>query len=297
MTAIVGSRWPGARSSMAASGQRSPQRSHRLPVRRSSRARRAARSTGSRQEVRREGELRCGRSGRRGEHRRGERVPRAAAAGSVAASRSAQEPPPTRAQSQAANSGTANRSTGPISATGTIAPSRRRVSAPSWCADDMEDHGVVRGIEVVPVIAPAPGPQVDLDAAGAQFASGEEDQRIAEIRTETVTPGAAVDDLQATPSTVARDAGTAPLCQAALRTISGGSGRALMRLHAVEGDSRVSVCISGAFPASPHRRGTACALAGCTIWGGSSLVPPKRGARRASSRGATVAPLAHCRPQ
>ena len=60
--------------------------------------------------------------------------------------------------------------------------------------DEMKNDRVIRRIEMVPVISPAACAQVDLDAAGAKLASVEEDQRIAKIRPETVTPGAAVDD-------------------------------------------------------------------------------------------------------
>src|SRR5688500_173611 len=62
--------------------------------------------------------------------------------------------------------------------------------------DQMEHDRVIRGIEVVPVIAPAPGAQVDLDAAGAKLPSVKKDERVAKIRPETVTPRAAVNDLQ-----------------------------------------------------------------------------------------------------
>jgi hypothetical protein len=61
--------------------------------------------------------------------------------------------------------------------------------------DDMEDDGVIRGIEMVPVIAPATGAEVDLDAAGAKLASVKEDERVTKIGSETVTPGTAVNDL------------------------------------------------------------------------------------------------------
>jgi hypothetical protein len=63
-------------------------------------------------------------------------------------------------------------------------------------ADEMEDDGVIRRIEMVAVIAPATGAQVNLDAAGAELASVEEDERVAKIRPETVTPGTTVNDLE-----------------------------------------------------------------------------------------------------
>ena len=62
--------------------------------------------------------------------------------------------------------------------------------------DQMEHDRVIRGIEVVPVIAPAPGAQVDLDAAGAKLPSVKKNERVAKIGPETVTPRAAVNDLQ-----------------------------------------------------------------------------------------------------
>lgn len=62
--------------------------------------------------------------------------------------------------------------------------------------DEMENDRVIRGIEVVSMIGPAAGPQVNLDAAGAKLTSVEEDERITKIRTETVTPRPAVNDLQ-----------------------------------------------------------------------------------------------------
>jgi hypothetical protein len=49
---------------------------------------------------------------------------------------------------------------------------------------------------MVPVIRPAAGAQVNLDAAGAELASVEEDERVAKIRPETVTPGTTVNDLE-----------------------------------------------------------------------------------------------------
>ena len=62
--------------------------------------------------------------------------------------------------------------------------------------DEMKNDRVIRGIEVVPVIDPAAGAQVDLDAASTKLSSIEEDERVAKIRPQTVTPGAAVNDLQ-----------------------------------------------------------------------------------------------------
>jgi hypothetical protein len=63
-------------------------------------------------------------------------------------------------------------------------------------ADEVENDGVIRGIEVMPVIAPAAGAQVDLDAAGAKLASVEENERVSKIGPETVTPRSTVNDLQ-----------------------------------------------------------------------------------------------------
>jgi hypothetical protein len=60
----------------------------------------------------------------------------------------------------------------------------------------MEDDRVIRGIEMVPVIPPAAGAQVDLDAACAKLPSIDENERVSEIGPETVTPGTAVNDLQ-----------------------------------------------------------------------------------------------------
>jgi hypothetical protein len=62
--------------------------------------------------------------------------------------------------------------------------------------DEMENDRVIGGIEMVPVICPAAGAQVNLDAAGAELASVEEDERVAKIRPETVTPGTTVNDLE-----------------------------------------------------------------------------------------------------
>jgi hypothetical protein len=62
--------------------------------------------------------------------------------------------------------------------------------------DEMENDRVIRGIEMVTVISPAAGAEVDLDATGAKLTSVEEDERVAKIRPQTVTPGAAVNDLQ-----------------------------------------------------------------------------------------------------
>jgi len=62
--------------------------------------------------------------------------------------------------------------------------------------DEMEDNRVIRGIEMVAVISPAAGAQVDLDAAGTKLSSVEENERVAKIRPETVTPRPAVNDLQ-----------------------------------------------------------------------------------------------------
>jgi hypothetical protein len=62
--------------------------------------------------------------------------------------------------------------------------------------DEMENDRVIGGIEVVPMIGPAAGPQVNLDAAGAKLTSVEEDERVAKIGPETVTPRPTVNDLQ-----------------------------------------------------------------------------------------------------
>jgi len=62
-------------------------------------------------------------------------------------------------------------------------------------ADKMEHDRVVRGIEMVPMIAPATGAQVDLDAAGAELPSVEENERVPKIGPETVTPRSAMNDL------------------------------------------------------------------------------------------------------
>ena len=62
--------------------------------------------------------------------------------------------------------------------------------------DEMKNDCVIGRIEMVPVIVPAAGTQVDLDAAGAKLASDKEDERVTKIRSETVTPGTAVNDLQ-----------------------------------------------------------------------------------------------------
>ncbi len=62
--------------------------------------------------------------------------------------------------------------------------------------DEMEDDRVIRGIEMVPMIAPAAGAQVDLDAAGAKLSAIEEDERVAKIGPETVAPGPAMHDLE-----------------------------------------------------------------------------------------------------
>src|SRR5215212_6928183 len=62
--------------------------------------------------------------------------------------------------------------------------------------DEMKDDRVIRGVEMVPVIDPAAGAQVDLDATGAQLASVKENERVAKIRSETVAPGTPVNDLQ-----------------------------------------------------------------------------------------------------
>jgi hypothetical protein len=60
----------------------------------------------------------------------------------------------------------------------------------------MENDRVISGIEMVPVISPAAGAQVNLDAACAKLPSVEEDERVAKIRPQTVTPRPAVNDLQ-----------------------------------------------------------------------------------------------------
>ena len=67
---------------------------------------------------------------------------------------------------------------------------------PIMLPDKMEGHRVIRGIEMVAVISPSARAQVDLDAAGAELASVEEDERVAKVWAETVTPGATVDNLQ-----------------------------------------------------------------------------------------------------
>src|SRR5688500_7176838 len=76
---------------------------------------------------------------------------------------------------------------------GTVEPTCfRSVMLPN----EMEYDRVIRGIEMMPVIVPAAGPQMDLDAAGAQLTTVEEDERVAKIGSQTVAPGAAVNDLQ-----------------------------------------------------------------------------------------------------
>ena len=76
---------------------------------------------------------------------------------------------------------------------------QRAIGAPRLGAvvveDEVEDDGVVGGIAPVAVLYPAAGAKVDLDTPGAQLAAGEEEQRVAEVGTESVRPGAAVDDL------------------------------------------------------------------------------------------------------
>jgi hypothetical protein len=62
--------------------------------------------------------------------------------------------------------------------------------------DEVENDSVIRGIEMVPVIAPAAGAQVDLDASSAKLSSIEEDQRVAKIGPQTVTPSSAVNDFE-----------------------------------------------------------------------------------------------------
>jgi hypothetical protein len=75
---------------------------------------------------------------------------------------------------------------------GSVEPTRfRSVMLP----DEMKNDCVIGRIEMVPVIVPAAGTQVDLDAAGAKLTSIEEDERVAKIGPETVTPGPAVNDL------------------------------------------------------------------------------------------------------
>jgi hypothetical protein len=46
------------------------------------------------------------------------------------------------------------------------------------------------------VIHPTVRAQVNLDAAGAKLATVEQDERVAKIRSVTVTPGSTVDDFQ-----------------------------------------------------------------------------------------------------
>ena len=75
--------------------------------------------------------------------------------------------PPTRLQSQSAKSGLANRSHRADLDDGNdgavVAPRLASVVA----ADDVKDHGVVGGVEVVSMIGPATGAEVDFDATGA----------------------------------------------------------------------------------------------------------------------------------
>ena len=61
--------------------------------------------------------------------------------------------------------------------------------------DDLEDDVVIAGIEVMAVLGPAPGAQVQLDAAMLGPAVVDRDDRVAEVWTEAVRPCAEVDDI------------------------------------------------------------------------------------------------------
>jgi hypothetical protein len=63
-------------------------------------------------------------------------------------------------------------------------------------SDEMKDDRVIRGIEMVPVIAPTAGAEVDLDATGTKLPSVEKNECVAKIGPETVAPRSAVNDLQ-----------------------------------------------------------------------------------------------------
>src|SRR5215204_4790357 len=62
--------------------------------------------------------------------------------------------------------------------------------------DEVQDDGVIRSIETVSVIVPTAGAEVDLDAACAKLSSVDQDERVAKIWPETVTPRSAVNDFE-----------------------------------------------------------------------------------------------------
>jgi len=59
----------------------------------------------------------------------------------------------------------------------------------------MKDDRVIRGIEMVPVIAPTAGADVDLEATSTKLPSVEKNECVTKIGPQAVTPRSAVNDL------------------------------------------------------------------------------------------------------
>jgi hypothetical protein len=59
--------------------------------------------------------------------------------------------------------------------------------------DDVQHDRVVRGVEVVPVLMPAPRFQMHLHGTASEFPVMEEDQGVREIGAQSVRPRSAVD--------------------------------------------------------------------------------------------------------